>query len=92
MGGLTFCSNNYNKNIFQLNRMSRQPLILDELYLGPWVFHKIDYVVFPVGIMLDDEDDRYVLISLGHQDTHAHIIRFEIEGLLNSMKLVNNCS
>ena len=87
IGAMTFCPN----YPYQINRMSRYPIVKEQYYKGDWVSSKVDYVLFPSGIVLDD-NKRYVWVSMGSQDKNGTIVKFDIEELFQSMKFVNNCS
>ena len=89
MGAMTLCPD----FPFRIHSMSLYPIVNKSWYQGEWVEQpKIDYVMFPMGLILDPNDDDFVLVSLGHNDKDGWIAKFEIEGLYNSLKVVDECT
>jgi hypothetical protein len=87
MGAVTFCP----KPPFQLHSMSSHPIVKERFYDGEWVKTNLDYVVFPVGIVMD-VDGKHILVSMGSQDKTGWIIKLEIEGLFASLDIISDCS
>lgn len=87
MGAITYCPH----HPFQIHTMSPVPIVMKSLYDGPWANKFCNYVIFPMGIVLDD-DNRHVWLSLGYQDRHGYTVKMSIDGLFESMDLVSNCS
>lgn len=87
MGAVTFCPN----FPFQMHSISRHPILQDFLYQGPWLNNHRDYVVFPAGIAVDD-DEKYLYLSFGHQDARGYIAKFDIDELLPTLEIVTLCS
>ena len=73
--------------------MSRLPIVSEKkLYEGPWLFKKVDYVVYPSGIMFDRLNDSFIWVSMGHQDRDAYLLKFEVDTLLRSLEFVSGCN
>jgi hypothetical protein len=93
MGAITFCGT----PPFSIQSMSPHPILLSNFYDGPWVDypHKnrqgIDYIMFPIGISLDDNNST-VLLSFGFDDKHGYITKFDLNQLLASMDVVAVCN
>jgi len=68
---------------FEIKRMSSEPIIGKNFYLGKehqtW---KPLHVVFPGGFVFDD---RYIWIAYGRQDHEIWIVKLDKERLLNSL-------
>ena len=89
MGAFTFCPH----FPFKIHSMSSHPILKEELYQGKWTDSpKIDYVMFPIGIMLDDKNSSFVWVSLGHQDRQGLVIKMNINGLFRTMDQVASCN
>lgn len=86
MGALTFCA----EPPFAIHSISSHPILLPSLYDGAWVPKFHNYVVFPTGLVVE-EDEKHLLLSLGHQDMSAWVYRMDIEGLLDSLEPVSSC-
>eukprot|EP01039_Chlorochromonas_danica_P006634 gene6634-7327_t len=86
MGAVTFCPN----YPFHVHSISRHPILQDFLYQGSWMNNHRDYVVFPAGIAVDDEE-KHLYVSFGHQDAHAYIAKFDIDELLPTLEIVATC-
>jgi len=89
MGAVTWCANVSNLHLYS---MSKSPIVNTSLYDGAWApnrsgHSRIDYVVFPLGIILNETDDS-ITFSFGHQDLTGHIAKFGLTDLLSSMKVV----
>lgn len=90
MGSIAFCPH----PPFNVHLISAHPIVNESMYQGKWTDSKnIDYVMFPIGIVLDPVDpDKYVWISFGHQDIEGWVVKFELDGLFDSMETVAPCS
>lgn len=90
MGAITFCP----KPPFNVHTISRHPIVNESMYKGKWTDSpKIDYVMFPIGIMRDREKENdFVWLSFGHQDIEGWVVQFELDGLFQSMELVSSCT
>ena len=89
MGALTWfmCG-----SVFQIYSVSRAPIVNVSLYDGAWAPNRsgrsrFDYVVFPVGLLLSD-DNQSVSISFGHQDVNGMLATISLKSLLGSMMRV----
>ena len=74
---------------FRLHSVSRAPILNFTLYDGSWTPSRhgpshIDYVVFPLGIILGDDNDS-LTISLGRQDTYGVLSTVSLLSLLAGM-------
>ncbi|RYG95084.1 hypothetical protein EON65_56495, partial [archaeon] len=78
MGAITFC----NDLSFHVHSMSPHPILLDNLYQGAWHNAHRDYVVFPAGLAVDDQEN-YVYMSFGYQDGRGFVAKFDVQELLN---------
>ena len=89
MGAITFCP----RPPFNVHTISRYPIVNESMYQGKWTDSpKIDYVMFPIGIMRDQEkENEFVWLSFGHQDIEGWVVQFELDGLFQSMELVSSC-
>jgi hypothetical protein len=91
-GAYTFCPT----HPYALQSTSAFPVLNSSLYEGRWVeggLSNLDYVVFPVGLVLDPSDSaetlgEHVLVSAGHQDMSGMVLRLHVEGLLASLQPV----
>ena len=90
MGDITFCP----RPPFNVHTISRHPIVNESMYQGKWTDSpKIDYVMFPIGIMRDREKENdFVWLSFGHQDIEGWVVQFELDGLFQSMELVSSCT
>jgi predicted GH43/DUF377 family glycosyl hydrolase len=80
MGAYTFSK----EPPFEITAMSPQPIVGDNFYYGElYQTWKPLLVVFPVGIVCDDD---FVWVSYGRQDHEAWILKLDKKGLLNSLK------
>jgi hypothetical protein len=90
-GGLTFCPN----LPFQIHSVSKYPIVMPFLYNSTWAYRSawklIDYVVFPIGLIIDPQNASNILMSLGSQDRNGFIVKMNVEKLLDSMTLVRSC-
>eukprot|EP01031_Cornospumella_fuschlensis_P028946 gene28946-34935_t len=86
MGAITFC----NDLSFRVHSMSPHPILFDALYQGPWHNVHRDYVVFPGGLAVDDEE-KYLYMSFGYQDGRGYVGKFDVQELLDSLELVAAC-
>lgn len=91
MGAVTWCAN---ASDFRLYSMSKSPIVNISLYDGAWTPNRrgpsrIDYVVFPMGLILDAGGES-ITISLGHQDVEGIIATIGLTSLLRSMKVVGS--
>lgn len=95
MGACTFCPT----FPYSLSATSVYPIVNSSLYETSWVeggLSNIDYVLFPMGVVLDPSDEgkkrgKHVLVSLGHQDRSGMVMRLEVAGLLNSLEKISAC-
>jgi hypothetical protein len=90
-GAITFC----HLPPFNIRAVSPQPIVNDSLYKGPWLWPSLDYVVYPSGILIENDEITkrpHVLVSVGHQDRNAYMFKFDLHGLLKSLQIVGNCS
>jgi hypothetical protein len=88
MGAMTMCPH----PPFRTYSMSSLPIARYWAeYNGAWLSKKIDFVVFPIGIVRDPDDPRYIWISYGSQDQNSVLARFELRQLLSSMAHVKDC-
>ena len=62
-----------------------------ELYKQAWVFNNIDYVVFPSGFFLSD-NETLVHLSFGYQDKFGYMSTFELGPLLDSLGQHADCA
>ena len=90
MGAITFCP----RPPFNVHMISRHPIVNESMYQGKWTDSpKIDYVMFPIGIMRDEENENdFVWMSFGHQDIEGWVVQFELDGLFRSMEPVSSCT
>ncbi len=87
MGAVTFCP----QIPFYIHSMSPFPYVLNEYYQGPSTIPKrLNYVVFPVGLQEDDDKD-HVWLSYGVRDKDGVFVKIEIEELLKTLTLVQEC-
>ena len=86
MGAVSFCPH----PPFRMHSISVYPIVDSKFYEGHWVPKFHNYVVFPTGLVLE-ESGTHLLLSMGHQDMSAWVIRLEVDGLLDSMEVVNEC-
>lgn len=86
MGAVTFCPH----PPFKMHSISVYPIVDRRLYEGNWVPKFHNYVVFPSGLVLEEDGD-HVLLSLGHQDMSAWVMRLEINSLFDTMDIVEDC-
>lgn len=81
MGAFTFQA----EPVFKLLSMSAIPILkYHDFYDVKWTNRKKDYVVFPQGLILSD-DQKELIVSLGHQDKDGYIVTFDLEALLHEM-------
>jgi hypothetical protein len=69
--------------------MSPEPIIADSMMnvsLG-WSYKVIDFIVFPMGFFYDD---TYLYLSYGKNDKDGWIVKFNLTGLLDSLKPVKS--
>jgi predicted GH43/DUF377 family glycosyl hydrolase len=84
MGAYTFSS----AAPFEITRMSREPIIGKNFYLGrEYKTWKPLQVVFPGGFIFDD---RFIWIAYGRQDHEIWIAKLDKERLLHSLVPVQN--
>lgn len=79
---------------FQLHSISRAPILNASMYDGPWTPNRhgpprIDYVVFPLGILLDESDPDRLTVSIGRQDSYGTVFTVSLRSLLAGMVLLN---
>ncbi len=86
MGAITFCP----ELPFQVHAMSSLPILKESLYDGPAFHRNLDHVVFPISLLMDDDED-YVLLSFGLNDRYGAISKMHIAELLDSLTEVNAC-
>lgn len=86
MGAIAFCP----QLPFHMHAMSPYPILKEALYEGPGVQQDIDHVVFPIGLVVDD-DKEHVLLSFGSNDRGGYINKLHIKELLDTMDVVNAC-
>jgi predicted GH43/DUF377 family glycosyl hydrolase len=82
----------YSKPPFSIQAISRQPLVHESMYTGPWTdlrlsYYHIDYVAFPMSFTVDQGT---VMLMYGKQDTSAWIATMNLNSLLNSLVLVES--
>ena len=96
MGAYTFemsiDEDNDNKISSRLLSLSVIPFIHETWYNVTWkykpqAFGLFDYIVFPLTIMLEDEDNLFVIY--GKQDEETWISRFSLKNILSTMIDVN---
>ena len=85
MGAITFCA----KPPFNLHAISHAPIANSSLYSTGWVNRATDYVVFPMGLVIE-EDGKSLWLSLGSQDREGILTKIDLHSLLASMRLLNN--
>eukprot|EP01038_Epipyxis_sp_PR26KG_P006294 gene6294-8668_t len=74
-----------------INTITINPVIpQEEMYKGKWSKKNMDYVIYPQGIFLDDDED-YVWVSIGHQDKDCWAVKMNIQVLLSTMDFVEAC-
>jgi hypothetical protein len=85
MGAYTFSAH----PPFNITRISPEPIIGKGFYHGASYqpFWKPVQVVFPCGILLNEDD---IWITYGRQDHEIHIAKIDKKGLLNSLKRVSS--
>lgn len=86
MGVVTFCPN----PPFNIHSMSAYPILKSGLYEGKWANRYCNYVMFPMGVVVDEKEE-YLYVSIGYQDRYGIVIKMEIEGLFDSLDLVSEC-
>lgn len=85
MGALTLCP----RPPFLLRSMSTFPIVINSSwYEGPWLNKVASYVVYPIGIDVDDQG-HVVTVSIGHQDGDAFVVRMRLAALLKTLAFVN---
>jgi len=73
-----------------MTAMSAQPIVTSHMYTGPWysspnLFGFIDYVVYPVSMLLEGE---YVYILYSHQLTSNYLAKLKLTDLLASLERI----
>ena len=54
--------------------------------------NRMDYVVFPDGLVMDPNNSSQILLSFGHQDREGIIAEIDLKGLLSTLHFVNDCT
>lgn len=89
MGAMTICPH----HPYALHSMSMYPIANHSaFYDGAWTSSKIDYVIFPTGVAVDNEDPNYLWVSAGWQDRDSYLLKLEIDGLMRTLEVVNVCN
>jgi predicted GH43/DUF377 family glycosyl hydrolase len=78
---------------FAIKAMTKHPIIHESMYTGPWTnlpqsYYHIDYVAFPMSILLS-EDQKSIHLIYGHQDVNGWVAKIDVTLLLESMTRVN---
>ena len=71
--------------------MSQIPIVLPEWYQGAWLTIHTDYVVFPIGLFLEDGDNEHVWLSMGQQDKDGLVLKLHIDELFQRLVNVTEC-
>lgn len=87
MGALTFCP----EPPFRHQAVSSLPIAKYNFYSGQYTNKYTDFVLFPSGILMDD-DGEHILVSFGHQDKDGYLIKIQLTHLLDSLEVVGKCS
>jgi predicted GH43/DUF377 family glycosyl hydrolase len=87
MGAYTFCP----EPPFKIHSMSQIPIVLPEWYQGAWLTIHTDYVVFPIGLFLEDGDNEHVWLSMGQQDKDGLVLKLHIDELFQRLVNVTEC-
>jgi len=96
MGAYTFevsiDEKNNNKIASRLLSISAIPFIHESWYSGNWSYQPqasgiFDYIVFPLTIMLEDDDNLFLVY--GKQDEETWVSRFSLSNILSTMIDVN---
>lgn len=88
MGAIAMCS----RPPFNVVKSSRVPIMHfgDPFYTDHWLFNNIDYVVFPAGFILSD-DEKYLYLTFGYQDKRGYLITLEVDALMASLHFHSEC-
>ncbi len=85
MGGMTFCA----KYPFKLHAMHSSPIIFDKFYKPEQEVNRdVMYVVFPMGLVLDERDPLYVWLSVGNRDKDGFSARLNVNEMVQGMILI----
>ncbi len=76
---------------FKLTGISRFPIYIDALYIGPWFGRSYDYVVYPTGLISAPEEDLLYL-TVGLNDKMGFIAKLTMSTLLQSLRPLNKHS
>lgn len=98
IGAFTFTAHDHHneesgiKAKFKLTGISRVPIADNSWYRGPWMYNPrqfgfIDYVIFPMSIMIDKDN---VFLVYGKQDSQTWISRLSLRAVLDSLLTVDN--
>jgi predicted GH43/DUF377 family glycosyl hydrolase len=79
MGAITFNSS----FPYNLISMSQVPILTPALYSGRWVWDGLDYVLYPTGLVIDDNEE-YLYVSAGWQDVDAVVMKMHVDTLFKS--------
>jgi hypothetical protein len=88
MGAITFCPH----PPFDIYSTSSHPIIDEDWYEGKWLTNRIDYAVFPIGLMLDPHDNDYIWVSMGVRDKDGLVLHIHIDELYESMTVQDESS
>ena len=75
---------------FAITHISHEPIIPRIFYdehTDGWSFRAIDYIVFPMNIVVDGDN---LLVSVGRNDRSGWVVRLDIKGLVRSLLPVNS--
>jgi hypothetical protein len=93
VGAFLFCNRHPE---YKLLKMSRFPIAHPAMYTGKWpdlpfAVHHMDYIIFPMSFIVS-KDHRKIYLTYGRQDTEGWILTLDYQGLMASMRTVNeNC-
>lgn len=81
MGAILYNS----KPPFNILKSSRVPIFkYGNFYCDAWLFKTMDYVMFPSGALLS-EDEKTIWLTFGYQDGSGYLATLDTEGLLESL-------